>query len=95
MDKFGPFASVVAIAIALVAVFGTLILQMLGNLEQWTWLAGGSPSILVAAGPRMVAVAAMALTYVTINQTNYMWFSFAALLISVCICVFTTPGAIE
>jgi hypothetical protein len=81
MDKYGPFINIIIIASALVATFSTLLLKMLGNMKQWTWLVDESPSFLVTAGPRMIAVSSMAMTYVTINHSNYMWFIFVAILI--------------
>lgn len=82
MDKYGPFVNIVAIALALIATFSTLLLKMLGNLKQWTWLISGSPSFLVTAGARIVAVVIMAITYVTINNSNYVWFEVVAALIA-------------
>jgi hypothetical protein len=79
-DEYGPFANIVAIACALVATFSILLLKMIGGLKRWTWLAGGSPSFLVTAGARMLAVALMAATYVTISSTNYLWFGGAAVI---------------
>ena len=78
-SEFGPFANIVAIAGALVAVFGALVVQMLGGINRWTWLTSDSPSFLVAAGPRALTVALMAATYVTINRSNYGWFGLAAI----------------
>lgn len=77
-SQYGPFANVVALAGALVAVFGVLLLKMLGRLKRWTWLAADSPPFLVAAGARVLAVALMAVIYVTINPSNYGWFGVAA-----------------
>lgn len=77
-NQYGPFANVVALAGALVAVFGVLLLKMLGGVKRWTWLAADSPPFLVAAGARVLAVALMAVTYVTINSSNYGWFGVAA-----------------
>lgn len=76
--KYGPFANVVALAGTLVAVFGVLLLKMLGGLKRWTWLAADTPAFLVAAGARVLAVALMAVTYVTIDPSNYGWFGGAA-----------------
>lgn len=77
-SQYGPFANVVALAGALVAVFGVLLLKMLGGVRRWTWLAADTPPFLVAAGPRVLAVALMAVTYVTIDPSNYGWFGVAA-----------------
>jgi hypothetical protein len=77
-EQFGPFANIVAIASALVAVFGVLLLKMLGGLKRWVGLGADSPPFLVAAGSRVLAVALMAVTYITINSTNYRWFGLVA-----------------
>jgi hypothetical protein len=77
---FGPFVNVVAIAGALVATFSVLLLKMLGKMTRWTWLVDDSPSFLVTAGARMLAVTLMATTYVTINDSNYHFFGIAAVL---------------
>lgn len=78
LSRFGPFANVVAVASALVATFSGLLLKMLGGVKRWTWLASGSPPFLVTAGARVIAVALMAVTYVTISQSNYGYFGAAA-----------------
>ncbi len=77
-SQYGPFANVVALAAALVAVFGVLLLKMLGGVKRWTWLAADTPPFLVAAGARVLAVALMAVTYVSIDPSNYSWFGAAA-----------------
>ena len=91
-DQYGPFASVVGIACALVATFSLLLLKMLGGMKRWSWLAGGSPPFLITGGARVMAVALMALTYVTITAMNYRWFAGAAVLTAligfVCLIVF-------
>lgn len=79
-DQYGPFASVIGIACALVATFSMLLIKMLGGMKRWGWLAGGSPPFIVTGGARIVAVALMALTYVTITTANYRWFAGAAVL---------------
>lgn len=83
MDEYGPFVNVVAIALALVAVFSTLLLRAIGNIKHWTWLSSGAPPFMVTAGSRLVAVALMAITYVTINESNYLWFGVAAVVFGV------------
>lgn len=82
-SQYGPFANIVALAGALVAVFGVLLLKMLGGVRRWTWLAADSPPFLVAAGARVLAVALMAVTYVTIDSSNYRWFGLAAVIAGV------------
>lgn len=80
MDKFGPFANIVAIASALVATFGLLLLKMIGPTKQWAWLANDTPPLLVALGPRILAVALMAASYILITPSNYQLFLLAAVL---------------
>jgi len=80
LSRYGPFANVVALASALVATFSILLLKMLGRVKRWTWLTSGTPSFLVTAAARMLAVALMAVTYVIIDKSNYLWFGGAAIL---------------
>lgn len=82
-SDYGPFVNVVAVAGALVVTFSALLLKMLGRTARWTWLASDSPSFLVTAGARMLAVTLMATTYVTINGANYRWFGLAAIICGV------------
>src|SRR5579872_109943 len=81
LTQYGPFANVVALGLALVATFSVLLLKMLGGIARWSWLASGSPPFLVKAGARVVAVALMAVTYVTISRSNYRYFGGAAVLL--------------
>lgn len=70
-SEFGPFANIVGIACALVATFGVLLTNMVGSVKKWTWLTSDSPSFLVTAGARVLAVAVMAGTYVLISPSNF------------------------
>jgi len=83
LGSYGPFMNVVAAASALVATFSMLLLKMFGGVKRWTWLASGAPPFLVTAGARVLAVALMAVTYVTISKSNYGWFGGAAALCGV------------
>ncbi len=83
LDRYGPFMNVVAAASALVATFSMLLLKMFGSVRRWTWLTSGEPPFLVTAGARALAVALMAVTYVTISKTNFGWFAGAATLCGV------------
>jgi hypothetical protein len=56
-------------------------LKMLGGVKRWSWLASGSPPFLVTAGARVVAVALMAVTYVTISHSKSRYFGGAAVLL--------------
>jgi hypothetical protein len=53
---------------------------MFGNLKRWTWLASGAPPFLVTAAARILVIALMAFTYVTISKSNYGWFVGGAIL---------------
>jgi hypothetical protein len=81
--EYGPFASLVALASALVAMLGLFVAKMLGRVKKWTWLASDSPPFLVTAGARVLAIAIMALIYVTLDRSNYMWFALVGLLFGV------------
>ncbi len=85
LSEYGPFANVVAIAGFLVATFGILLLKALGRMNRWTWLAGSdqAPGFLVAGGARILAVALMAMTYVTIDAKNYLWFGGSAIIFGI------------
>lgn len=78
-SEFGPFATIVATALALVAVFSALLLRMLGRLSRWTWLIDEPPPFLIKAGARILAVALMATSYVVIDRSNYGWFAAGAI----------------
>jgi hypothetical protein len=80
LTRFGPFAEVMAVALALIAAFSTLLLKMFGTVRRWTWLSSGAPSFMVSAGARGLAVALMAVTYVTISKTNYPYFGIVAVI---------------
>ena len=77
---YGPFADVVAIALALVATFSMLLLKMLGRMTRWSWLVSGSPPFLVTAGARVFSVALMAVVYITISKANMSWFAGATVI---------------
>lgn len=74
--EYGPFANTVAIAGALVATFGIILLKILGRMKKWTWLVGENiaPGFLVASGARILAVALMAAIYILITVPNHVWF---------------------
>lgn len=83
-SQYGPFANSVAIATALVATFAMLVVKAIGRVRRWTWLAGDTaPPLLVTAGPRLVAVAVMAVAYVTIDTDNYLTFAGGAFVVAV------------
>lgn len=74
MSKYGPFATIVGVALALAAMFSTLLLQSLGgSIKRWAYLADNAPPFLVTAGPRLLVVALMAAGYLLIDKSNYGW----------------------
>lgn len=74
MDRFGPFAVVVGVAFALIAVFTAFVPRMLGRLENWTYLASDSPTFLVRGGAQIAAIALIGVTFVFVDKSNYRWF---------------------
>jgi hypothetical protein len=74
--EYGPFANTVAIAGALVATFGILMVKAIGRMKKWTWLVGENhaPGFLVAGSARILAVALMAVIYILITIQNHRWF---------------------
>jgi hypothetical protein len=74
---YGPFAKTIAIAAILIAVFSTLLLKAVGKVSQWTFLAGGrdySPSFMITAGVRALAIVLIVLTFISIDKNNYFLF---------------------
>lgn len=82
-DKYGPFGQIVLIAGALAATFSLLMLKMIGRTRQWVWLVSDSPPLIITAGARFLAIAIMAVVYVTINRQNYLIFAGAAIVLGV------------
>src|SRR3546814_9162576 len=83
LGQYGVFANIVTIACALVATFSVMLLKMLGSFKRWAWLVPEKPPFLATAGARILAVAAMATTYISIDATNYRWFGLAAVILGV------------
>src|SRR3546814_6845350 len=83
LGQYGVFANIVAIACALVATFSVMLLKMLGSFKRWAWLVPETPPFLATAGARILAVAVMATTYISIDATNYRWFGLAAVILGV------------
>jgi hypothetical protein len=79
VDQFGPFAVVVGIAFALVAVFTAFVPQMLGKVERWTYLTSDAPTFLVRGGAQIAVIAVIGVTFVFVDKSNYRWFLLAAL----------------
>jgi hypothetical protein len=80
MSQYGPFATTAAIAGALIAIFSMLLLKMFGRTKKWTWLTGQDAPFMVTAGARAAAIGAIALTFLTISKSNYVWFGAGAVL---------------
>src|SRR3546814_296786 len=83
LGQYGVFANIVAIACALVATFSVMLLKLLGSFKRWAWLVPETPPFLATAGARILAVAVMATTYISIDATNYRWFGLAAVILGV------------
>lgn len=78
---YGPFATTITYAAVLITLFSALLLKAVGKVSRWTFLAGGSdysPSFLVTAGVRALAIALIVLTFALIDKSNYLWFGGAA-----------------
>lgn len=84
INEYGPFANVVGIAAALTATFSVLLVRMIGNVKKWTWLADEPPPFFITFGARLVVVALMAITYFTINKSNYLLYGGGAV---ICACL--------
>jgi hypothetical protein len=87
-EDYGPFASIVAIAAALVAVFGLLLFKSIGPASRWSWLAGDGHGFMRTAAARAVTVALIGLTFITIDKYNYFWFSAGSLLFAILTFIF-------
>lgn len=74
MGEFGPFATTVAVAAALIATFSALLLKAIGRIKKWTWLVDGSPPFLVTAGARALCVVLIGATFLIIDESNYFGF---------------------
>jgi hypothetical protein len=83
VDKFGPFAAIVTIAFALVAVVAAFIPRMLGKLDQWTYLVSDSPTFLVRTGAQIAAVALIGVSFVFITERNYLWFLLPVIIVGI------------
>jgi hypothetical protein len=78
LTQYGPFATVVAVAAALIATFSLTLLKMIGDAAKWTWMVQNTPPFLVTAGARAIAVGLIAATFLSIDKTNYGLFATAA-----------------
>lgn len=90
VQDYGPFASVVAIAAALVSVFSVLLLKSVGPTARWSWLAADNASFMSTAAARVISVAIIGITFTSINQTNYNLVGIAAIGIAIAFFVFVT-----
>jgi hypothetical protein len=73
LNKYGPFADIVAIIFGLAALFSTLVARAIGGIKQWTDLMGDTSPFLVLAGPRAVAVVLIAISFLTLTPST-VWF---------------------
>lgn len=87
LTEYGPFATVVAVAAALVAAFSLSLVKAVGRVSHWTWLVNDTPPFMVTAGARAVAVALIGATFVTISPTNFQLFVGAAIVFGA-LCMF-------
>jgi hypothetical protein len=83
LTNYGPFATLVTVAAALVATFSVFVLKAVGKVKRWSALTAGSPPFLVKTAARGLSVALIALTYVLIDASNYLWFGGAAIICGV------------
>jgi hypothetical protein len=83
MSEFGPFVHIMALVAALGAVFASLVVQSIGPLERWTNLVDDSPTFLIAAGPRLLAVALIAGSYIWATTLGSEVFAVLAVLAAV------------
>jgi hypothetical protein len=81
--EYGPITSIITIAAALISVFSLLLLKAIGRVTQWTWLIHETPPFLVTAGARALSIALIALTFVTINKSNFLIFVIAAVIFGI------------
>ena len=79
LEEYGPFGTVVTVALALIATFSLMLLKMFGRMQKWAWIAGENAPFLLTAGSRALAVGIIAFTFYTINKTNYTWFGGGAI----------------
>jgi hypothetical protein len=80
LTEYGPFASIIAIAAALAAVFALVLVKAVGRVSQWTWLIHDTPPFTVTAGARALAIAFIGASFVLIDKSNYKWFAGGAVL---------------
>lgn len=80
ISKYGPFANIVGVALALTATFSLLLLKSVGKVSKWTWLAAYTPPFVVALPARVLSFALMAVAYITMTRSNYQWFGAVAIL---------------
>ena len=82
-ERYGPFANIVAIALALTATFSVLLLKTFGRARRWTFLIDDTPSFIVTGGIRALTIVFMAAGYLLVDQHNYLAFLGMAALLGV------------
>ena len=80
MGNYGPFATIISVAAALVAVFSVLLLKMIGPVGRWTAQIDSQPSFVVTAGIRALSIGMIATTFVVISKENYIVFLVGAVI---------------
>ena len=82
-SEYGPFASIIGVAAALIATFSLLLLKSVGRVAQWTWLLDDTPPFLVTVGVRGIAVALIGASFILIDQSNYIIFTGVAVVFGI------------
>jgi hypothetical protein len=82
-ERYGPFANIVAIALALTATFSVLLLKTFGRARRWTFLIDESPSFIVTGGIRALTIVFMSAAYLLVDPHNYLTFLGVAALFGV------------
>ena len=77
-SDYGPFAATIAIVAALISCFSLLVARTFGRLCRWTWLIHSTPHFVVRAGAQVPAVVVIAMTFLTINSSNYLLFAISS-----------------
>ena len=83
LHRYGPFADVVSVILALVAMFGMLLIKAFGRVRRWTWLIGDSPPFIVTGGIRALAIVLMAVGYLLVDRYTYLPFLGVAVVLGV------------
>ena len=88
LSEYGPFATIIAITAALISSFSFILVNAFGRLYQWTWLIHDTPPFMVRACVKVLAIALIAITFLTIDKQNYIIFAIGSLLFGAAMIVF-------